>query len=310
MEKYKRFSDPASGINPFLPPKVTQSAALLTAVGVFSGLFRAPLALVVFLGYAVASFPFHVLSIRPLLVILDRTLLRVFLLLCGTLPSSAQDVVPLSRSFASIGSTKEPSNSSKSVYICNWSSVFDVLILQSLYSPTFVVPCAKGVRVLSMWQCLSHLACFESMQVASMDGIEFRAASAASPIVILAEGTTSNNLGILKFQDAIVDKILLGTSSASLLVVKYRAATWRPVHTVQSGFLKTVIHTLFTVQHRVALYITPSVCPAAPMFLKLAREHMARNMLDGHALVLDMNDRREFLKFFRSTSSTSKAYVR
>ncbi|KAI8603957.1 hypothetical protein EDD21DRAFT_367656 [Dissophora ornata] len=260
MEKFSRWRDQGTGIQPFLPPVPANAdhspvqkafTAILMIVKPITGLAKLILVSALALMLVILETAGLVLSpLAPLHKLYHRfisaILVRLILGLLGFFWIK-HEVVTLKRG-RSAGANKQQSSSRRAaasgdLIVCNWSSYIDVLYLAFRYDPVFtqIYPSTLTVRKISFWEALRLSGSYPEMSppegVETMPLLEFVKAmhkTGAGPVVIFPEGTTTNNRAILKFVPIFKDCSLPETSiNISILALKYDYHKFAPTFTVR-----------------------------------------------------------------------------
>lgn len=210
------------------------------------------------------------------------------------------------------------------IVLSNLSSPVDVLLMQYLYSPLFMFASFEETddavyTADSVWRCLSYILSFPDVRSGRKEvDIEHTVANDdPRPIVLFCEGTVSNNRGLLRFRVPSIEVISARIGRLHLSVCKYGFAQgFRPALTTERPW-SFLWHVCCRLQNHVECFLTTGypMCmqydlSSVTSWVKAVRDHMARNMLRGHALELDANDRKEFLSFYAQTHDMKKSYVR
>ncbi|KAF9391827.1 hypothetical protein CPB97_005235 [Podila verticillata] len=256
MEKFSRWRDQGTGIQPFLPPvpAVEDHSPAEKALGVIlmivkpiTGLVKMALVAVVGVVYLILESIGLVLSpLGPIHRIYHRfitaVLLRLVLVLLGFFWIKTE-VVTLKRGRAASNKAQPGSRTvSGQIIVSNWSSYIDVLYLAFRYDPVFtqVYPETLTVRQISLWQALRLSGSYPELApeagVETLPLLEFTKAmhkKGAGPVVVFPEGTTTNNRAILKFVPIFKDWQVPETSiDISILTLKYDYRKFAPTFTV------------------------------------------------------------------------------
>ncbi|OQR93195.1 hypothetical protein ACHHYP_02803 [Achlya hypogyna] len=249
MEKYNRWSDLTTGINPFVPPphKLPSNVALRwlqIAVGGVVALARWVLLLPVLLVWAVLEFLSLVLEYIPLLGrLVHRTVDWVFvglIFIIVTMFVKEEDANARRLGLLPPGS-KAPSIArvkAGDVVICNHSSVFDVLYMAYRYSPTFAFPCEKesGKGLVETFTVFGAIRQAMAPPLASLSNprkLADVARCASGPVVVFAEGTRSNGKAVLPFHVALEE--LPPHTRVHIAAIRYEYKNVSPTHTCGSG---------------------------------------------------------------------------
>ncbi|KAI9261589.1 hypothetical protein BDA99DRAFT_439045 [Phascolomyces articulosus] len=229
MEKYSRWRDAGTGIQPFLPPVPprTESSLLSTLsnavhyiVGPIQGLVKLALVLVLSLLYFLISKVIGTIMVGPLQRIWARLwstiFLRMILFVSGFFFIKTE-TISLRRGSSRRNNNNNTNNTSSGgvqsgdIIVANWTSYIDVLYLAYAYgSPVFTQVYPQGqVQRIGFWKALR--ACTkmppsledqeqEKDQLCSIRELQQQAKENGwGPIVVFPEGTTSNGRALLKF---------------------------------------------------------------------------------------------------------------
>ncbi|KAK1923936.1 hypothetical protein DB88DRAFT_488504 [Papiliotrema laurentii] len=149
MEKYSKWRDPATGIQPFLPPVPPNSVspifvAILAPFGLAHGILRAVLLAVLALLHVLLDFAAYIFyPIPPLYRAVQGvfTYLTCRLALCvlGYWWIERETVSP-KRGLKGIAQIADRSPRQGDLILSNHTSYIDVLLLSALYNPTFLLP--------------------------------------------------------------------------------------------------------------------------------------------------------------------------
>jgi hypothetical protein len=191
MEKYRKFADGPTGVQPFLSPRGSQSVLSMFLILPLY-VIRLPLAVIVWSWWHVMRLFIFALYLpilqRPLERYVDRIGLRLFMLIQGVawmqLPP-ASPTVPF-------------------LLLSNLSTPWDVCLLQIAYSPLFIVPSTQKSGKVQIVGLSTAMHCCISPQVSEAEGkwltvLEATqiAATKRKPCVLLLEGTGTNGKGVL-----------------------------------------------------------------------------------------------------------------
>lgn len=215
MEKFRSTADPSTGIHPFIP--VRPSSSIISVVAKLLIIVRLPLLFVLSFIYSILSIIPLVLAALPSLAfplhrLIDYTFLSPILLCtsvwCPTVPTVDRPRVRTDPSLQA----RAPSRGD--VIFTNHASILDLLYLTRAYSSLFVVPSPDtdlsatsstpddSVIPISLLSALTRVSCAPSPNALSgRKGTTITALSSqrSAPIVVLAEGCSSNSRGVLKF---------------------------------------------------------------------------------------------------------------
>lgn len=215
MEKFRSTSDPSTGIHPFIP--VNPSLSTVSVFAKLLILIRAPLLLILSCTYVILSTLPLLLSAIPAVAfplhrLIDRVLLSLILPTTSVWWPSVPTVDrPRVRTHPSLQS-RPPARGD--VIFTNHASILDLLYLTRAYSPIFVVPLpnagsfaadaisSDSVIPISLLTALTRVSCAPPLDnLGPQKSVTLRDLSSRriAPIVVLAEGCTSNSRGVLTF---------------------------------------------------------------------------------------------------------------
>jgi 1-acyl-sn-glycerol-3-phosphate acyltransferase len=229
MEKYKRFTDAATGINPFVPHG-TSPSLLKQVVAAALAMLVIPVVAVCYLGYVLFGvFPYQFLGgvVSPLHGILSKLFSRIA---CAFIAWAKINVVAYPPRPSTLSTTKTKSDeidvpSPGDIIFANCQSPLDPLALQCAFPwrpLTFVFPhvTASGANdTEAITQCNSVIAAAQTMMTLTEPALTFEPDVGAAPsvlrcfdfthlqqrakrqgrvVVVFAEGTTTNGKGVLR----------------------------------------------------------------------------------------------------------------
>ncbi|KAG1440174.1 hypothetical protein G6F56_012024 [Rhizopus delemar] len=212
MEKYSRWRDAGTGIQPFLPPVpprtdssffVILTNGVHTISGSAQGLVKIPIILSLGLFYLlfVPILGTLLTPIKPLKrlwqTLFSTTLIRLILFFMGFFHIKTE-TVSIRKSRNSTGS--EGSIKKGDVIITNWTSYVDILYLAYKFNPVFTqVYSNNRVRKISLWQAIRSINTLPNTPSNTLKLNELISQENQGPIVVFPEGTTSNGRALLKF---------------------------------------------------------------------------------------------------------------
>ncbi|KAI8070888.1 hypothetical protein BC940DRAFT_235281 [Gongronella butleri] len=230
MEKYSRWRDPGTGIQPFLPPVPprTESSILLTltniihyVLGPVQGILKFAFVLVLGLVY-ILLVPLLGLLLMPLPP-LQRLWTRFWSSICLRLILFFAGFFLIKTEITSIRRGKGGKSSRINVkpgdiIVANWTSYIEVLYLAFRFDPVFtqVIPSVNKVRVLTLWQAVR--ACVHIPPVSPEDvGLtasspqlmtlkQLQKQTTRRAIVVFPEATTTNGRALLNFASPLFDE--------------------------------------------------------------------------------------------------------
>lgn len=203
MEKYRSTADPSTGIHPFLPPPRPFSTFRLILRPLILFL-RLPIFLIFLSAYLILTLIPTLLSPIPFLAhplhrLLDYILLRPLLFCFGVwiyhYPVLQRPRVRTSTSVST--SLTHPSRGD--IIISNHASPLDLLYLTAAYSPQYLLLTSTGVTHVSIWSLITRIGCAPSETNGTPLDLTTVVRKGKAPIVLLAEGATSNGKGVLSF---------------------------------------------------------------------------------------------------------------
>ncbi|KAI8986426.1 hypothetical protein BDB01DRAFT_785608 [Pilobolus umbonatus] len=260
MEKYSKWRDAGTGIQPFLPlmPPKTDITLLATLsniihmiVGPILGLIKLLLVTVVFLVYVVIVPGLGLIwsPIPPLkrlwTSIFSRILLRLGLFFVGFFYIKAETVsIRKSRQAEAI---KPPSVNNGDVIVANWTSYIDIIYLAARYNPIFtqIYLDTTNVKPITLWEAIRLTAQIPASRPNQGDKLytvkelsSLAKKKKMGPIVIFAEGTTSNGRALLKFAPLFKEyKQQDQVNNFRIVSFKYEYNTMPPTYTVGNQFI-------------------------------------------------------------------------
>ncbi|CAO3564775.1 unnamed protein product [Mortierella alpina] len=259
MEKFSRWRDQGTGIQPFLPPVPANAdhspiqkifTAILLIVKPLTGAIKLVLVGIVALALAILQTLGMILSpLAPIHRVYHRLISAVFLRIILTLLGFfwiKREVVTLRRGRSAGASKTQASNkkaaASGELIVCNWSSYIDVLYLAFRYDPVFtqIYHETLTVRQVSLWEALLLSGSYPQLSppegVETLPIVEFVKSmhkKGAGPVVVFPEGTTTNNRAILKFVPIFKDCSVPETSiDITIMALKYDYHKFAPTFTV------------------------------------------------------------------------------
>ncbi|KAI8886061.1 hypothetical protein K501DRAFT_293046 [Backusella circina FSU 941] len=262
MEKYSRWRDPGTGIQPFLPPVPprTDSSLLATLsnvihiiVGPIQGLVK-----LVLVGMTALLYVLFVPLLGTLLTplgplkrawnrLFSAVFLRLILFLCGFLHIKTETIsVRKSRNGPS---TASGSIKSGSVIVTNSTSYIEVLYLASCnassYNPMFVQVYTDSdkVKPITLWQAVRSTGRMPTSAPKDETLYSVKELSRLAkqkhlgPIVVFAEGTTTNGRALLQFAPLFKDYAVTDKDGDfHIMAFKYDYGNMPPTFTVGNQF--------------------------------------------------------------------------
>ncbi|ETV73493.1 hypothetical protein H257_11618 [Aphanomyces astaci] len=266
MEKYSRWSDLTTGINPFVPPPHQLPAnAILRWTQVFFGgilaLLRWILLFPLVLGLVLLSAVHTILDHVPFLgrVIHRATDWIVLGLILVVTTIFIKDEAANARRLGLLTpGTKPPALGgikAGDVIVANHSSVLDILYFGFRYSPVFVFPCASDASK-NLVQTFGLLGAFAQAMAPPLTSLtrpvklQDVLRRTSSPVVVFPEGTRSNGKAVLTFLP-ILDSLPPPTR-VHLVAIRYESKAISPTHTCGSAgwhlFCRVLSHAYHTVK--------------------------------------------------------------
>ncbi|KAI8382268.1 hypothetical protein BD560DRAFT_386124 [Blakeslea trispora] len=246
MEKFSRWRDASTGIQPFLPPVVKNILKVLSnvvykTIGSLQAVIKLVLILLVSLIY-ILSVPLLGLVWTPIPFLkrlwtrlLSIVLLRSALMMMGFFYIKTETVSLRKSRDRTLGSSVKHGD----LIVANWTSYIDIIYLAYRFSPVFtqVFMNTSRVKVVSFWEAIQLVG--QSPQVAqneetlySLDELTEKAKQAGwGPVVVFPEGTTTNGRALLKFS-SVLDSLDLDVDRIHLLAFKYEYHSIPPTFTV------------------------------------------------------------------------------
>ncbi|KAG9302321.1 hypothetical protein G9A89_008813 [Geosiphon pyriformis] len=228
MEKYSRWRDLGTGIQPFLPPipSRNRSNCVETLIKILGYLLKPILGIIRILIVSLVALIFFILAdlvgltlvkVKPINRIfhfgLSFILVRVALFLMGFYWIRTENV-SLRRGRGNItknrGSSASLQLNSGDLIVSNWTSYVDLLYLAFRYDPVFtqLYPTTNTLRPISLWTAIKLTGSYPDMEPPSdlttyslTQLVSFAKSNGWGPIVLFPEATTSNGRALLKFSD-------------------------------------------------------------------------------------------------------------
>ncbi|ORX49387.1 hypothetical protein DM01DRAFT_1385086 [Hesseltinella vesiculosa] len=259
MEKYSRWRDPGTGIQPFLPPVAPRMETSVVGTvanivhyvfGPVQGLIKIMLVLVMSLLYFVSVnlLGSLLMPVPPLQKIWQRAwsfvCLRLILFFAGFMLIRTETTT-VRRGRAKGAKKSQFQVKPGDIIVANWTSYVDVIYLAFRFNPTFTqaIPSVNMVRVLSFWQAIR--ACVypppltpEDAGISSDDpclvSLKQLQQSQDRPIVVFPEATTTNGRALLKFASPLFEDFKVNDHHGGFHVMafKYDYHYMSPTYTV------------------------------------------------------------------------------
>ncbi|GAA5892480.1 hypothetical protein JCM6882_005626 [Rhodosporidiobolus microsporus] len=220
MEKFSRWRDPGTGVQPFLPPLPASAEPLAPLLRILLTPFAAALGgartlvIVLLLGaqLVLVEGVLQVFSaIPPVYAPLSRacnaSIARLVLAVLGVLWIKVE-TVQLKRTGRS--PPQVPFDPKKGdVIVANHSSYLDFLYLAFRYNPTFLLPVVSptsptkiaGFRRVSLVQAILACGSLPQQRADGGESLEEALRRSSGPVVLFPEATTSNNRALLKLAE-------------------------------------------------------------------------------------------------------------
>ncbi|KAI8063401.1 uncharacterized protein B0P05DRAFT_555745 [Gilbertella persicaria] len=312
MEKYSRWRDASTGIQPFLPPVpprtdasllVTLSNVVHWTVGPLQGsikLILISLVSVVYVllnGLSVLLTPLGPLK-RAWHTLYSTLLIRLILFLMGFFYIKKETVsIRKSRTHG-----VSPHVHHGDVIIANWTSYVDILYLAYRFNPVFtqIYTDTNKVRMISLWEAIQLTHTSPASSGHGLYTLEELANKAKQhkwgPVVVFPEGTTTNGRALLKFAPVFTD-CHIDASRYHIMAFKYEYGTMSPTFTVGSLLMHlfrlcSQFHNTLIVKQLASFEPLGELSDA----LTTSLGHLAKLRKTNLALT----DKREFLSFYHS----------
>ncbi|KAJ2664236.1 Lysophosphatidic acid:oleoyl-CoA acyltransferase 1 [Coemansia sp. RSA 1199] len=257
MEKFSKWRDSGTGIQPFLQPVParTQQSAVASVFGIIKSYAVGPVASVVRLAAlaAIAALDVVTAALGTLLVVpqvrrgysrLTRSALaRLALFIMGFHTIDAK-TVSLRKGRRS--TTNRQSAESGDVIVANHVSYIDILWLVARYNPVFVEldNASTRVRPVSMWTALraparatpALLPASEAQSLGSV--VRDARVKRMGPVVVFPENATTNGRALLQLLPVFEDAANLDEKAkVYVMALKYPAQAFSPVYSLGNQFV-------------------------------------------------------------------------
>ncbi|KAI8642361.1 hypothetical protein BD408DRAFT_443562 [Parasitella parasitica] len=340
MEKYSRWRDAGTGIQPFLPPVPprTDSSLLITLsnvihiiVGPIQGIIKLVLIGLVTLLYILSV---HVIGTlltpaAPLKRIWSRLFsaicLRLVLFLSGFFHIKTE-TVSIRKSRGSKG-VESPNIKHGDVIVANWTSYIDIIYLASRFNPVFtqVFMDTKKIKVVSLWEAIRLAGKIPESKPLSQDSLftvqelSLKAKKGNwGPIIVFAEGTTTNGRALLKFAPVFEDyKLNQKDGNFQIMAFKYEYGNMPPTFTVGNQFfhffkLCSQFHNILVVKS-----LAQGEAPCSPNSIDSSafdsQDPVGDLLISSLGNVsklrktnLSMSDKRDFISYYESRQKSKK----
>ncbi|RHZ56364.1 hypothetical protein Glove_402g61 [Diversispora epigaea] len=255
MEKYSKWRDTSTGIQPFLPPvpsrketskiEIVLGFILKPILGILKFLLVGADVLILFLladviGLFLIKFK---LIYRGFHFTITFILVRLALFFMGFYWIHTE-TVSLRRGRGNSFKTRERPIKSGDLIVCNCTSYVDVLYLAFRFDPVFtqIYSQTNKLRPISLWTALKLTGSYPEVvspigiKTFSLHELMIEAKNNRwGPIVILPEGTTSNGRALLKFIPVFKDlSFPIKNFSINVLTFRYEYENFSPTFTVGS----------------------------------------------------------------------------
>ncbi|KAI8333349.1 hypothetical protein BC941DRAFT_401474 [Chlamydoabsidia padenii] len=266
MEKYSRWRDPGTGIQPFLPPVPprTETSLLFSLSNVIHYVVGPVQGIVKFILVTIALLLYFVLvpllgtlltPLGPLQGLWKRSFsslcLRLILFFTGFFYIKSE---PVSIRKGRSKTSKTPTLNVKSgdIIVTNWTSYIEVIYLALRFHPVFtqVIPSVNKVRCISLWQALRLCVRLPALtpEEANVDEKDLYTIKQLSTkakennwgaVVVFPEATTSNGRALLKFGSSLFNefKPIDRDGRFHVLAFKYEYSYMPPTYTVGYQFV-------------------------------------------------------------------------
>ncbi|KAK3811457.1 MAG: hypothetical protein J3R72DRAFT_463406 [Linnemannia gamsii] len=260
MEKFSRWRDQGTGIQPFLPPVPANAdhspiqkvfTAVLMIIKPVTGIVKLILVGILSLAFVLLETvgliftpvaPLHRLYHR----LISTVFIRAILILLGFFWIK-NETVTLRRGRSSGAGSRAQASSRRTtpsgeLIVCNWSSYIDILYLAFRFDPVFtqMYSTTLTVRQITLWEALRQAGSYPELSppegvetLPLLDFVKDMHKKGSGPVVIFPEGTTTNNRAILKFVPIFKDWSVPETSiEIKIMALKYDYQKFAPTFTV------------------------------------------------------------------------------
>ncbi|KAI9263099.1 hypothetical protein BY458DRAFT_514835 [Sporodiniella umbellata] len=318
MEKYSRWRDAGTGIQPFLPPvppRTDSSFLILLTNGVHTisgsvlAILKIPIVFLLSILYLLLVLVLGIVltPIKPLKRAWENffstVLIRAVLLLMGFFYIKTE-TVSTRKNRNNIISRKPVKKGD--IIVANWTSYVDILYLAYKFNPVFTqaYPETNKIKEISLWEALCSVKKIPTKNegVITLKELSLKA---KGPIVIFPEGATSNGRALLKFLPLFTEDISI--ELFHVMSFKYEYGYMSPTFTVGNPW----IH-LFKLCSQ--FHNTVNVRVLAKDEISLSQIPTGETLLNSLSQIsklrktnLDMNDKREFLAYYQSRNKKKEA---
>ncbi|RIB05876.1 hypothetical protein C2G38_2117399 [Gigaspora rosea] len=261
MEKFSKWRDASTGIQPFLTPMPSRTNANIYAkIAFMLGIILKPILgiLKLLLTFVTAILLFLLVDIIGLALKNFKSVYRTYHYIFTSLLSRLSlffmgfywirvETVSLRKGRPSIPKLRQISGVRPGdVIICNWTSYVEVLYLAFRFDPIFtqVYPSSNTLRPISLWTALWLTGSYpedkppSSVKTYSLQELVREATiNKLGPIVVFPEGTTSNGRALLKIAPTFKSLSLpIEAFSIHILTARYEYDNFSPTYTVGNKF--------------------------------------------------------------------------
>ena len=251
MEKYRKFADHGTGIQPYLTPK-----PCFNILGIPLLFIKVPLLLV----SAALLWLAEIIKVIPgMTFLVYKPTIRLVLLLLGYV-SWEEKVWPLTAAGSEGVSLKKGD-----ILMANLSSYVDVLVFGYLHAPTFLFASEEGVIKLGTISALKYVSSSCSSQAdyfksSSVMALDDAVASTSGPVVLFFEGTTTTGQGVLDPPSGLITLSIAKSSIFRIQTISYQRKSdpFTSCHSFSSHLLSLL--TSYSTTFRLCT-VTPKLCP-------------------------------------------------
>ncbi|KAK9722201.1 Lysophosphatidic acid:oleoyl-CoA acyltransferase 1 [Basidiobolus ranarum] len=258
MEKYSRWRDASTGIQPFLPPVPlrTEANPLITLHKTLKDYLLGPLIFgvrlvgILLCSLLIALFEFCLNFVpnghlrRQFRRVLISPFSRLLLLFTGFywISSELSSIRKGRGQGATRKKTTDTGVKSGDIIVANHTSYIDIIYLYFRYDPVFtqIYSSKSVVRPLSFWSALKECGTYPEIEPKSKvqtytlsELCDIAKEQGRGPLVVFPEGTTSNGRALLKFT-SIFDGLDIQKIRIHIVALKYVYEDYAPVYTVGS----------------------------------------------------------------------------